>query len=180
VFINAYGYHVLSQTDFLPYMLGGKYNADWSKIHSDYPFLTKGANLKQLRYYYLITLGYHFNSTRAVFWSYYNGKNKNDWIEMLLHHMITVVLYMFSYMLCLTKLGSLVMFLHDWADIWTPLTKMFVETTYKTPAIIGAALLWISWVYSRLIVLPFLYYYGIQVVPKSEIYPNWQVPGHVD
>jgi len=133
-----------------------------------------------VKMYYLITLGYHINSTRAIIWSWYNNKNRNDWIEMLLHHMLTVALYMFSYMLMLIKIGSLIMFLHDWADIWTPFCKIFVETTYKKMTVFGAAVCWFVWVYSRLIVFPQIIYFGIHAYPKPYIYPNWQQKDHLD
>jgi hypothetical protein len=149
-------------------------------MYLEYPDIKTGGYTKELKMYYLITLGYHINSTRAIFWSYCNNQNKNDWIEMLLHHMLTVALYMFSYMLLIIKHGSLIMFLHDWADIWTPFVKIWVETTYKKMTIAGAAICWIVWVYSRLIVFPQIIYYGIHAYPKPTMYPNWQQEGHID
>ena len=105
---------------------------------------------------------------------------KNDWLEMTLHHLLTIILYVFSYMIGFLKIGSLIMFLHSWVDIWSPFTKIWVETHYGKLTIFGAAMTWIIWVYSRLIVFPQIIYYGILIYPYSKLYPNYNVPNHPD
>ena len=73
---------------------------------------------------------------------------------MTLHHLLTIILYIFSYMMGFLKIGAIIMFLHSWVDIWSPFTKIWVETHYSKMTIFGAAMTWIIWVYSRLIVFP--------------------------
>ena len=134
-------------------MFGKSYNS-MSKMWFEYPCISTGGYLKSVRTYYLITLGYHLNAMRVVIWAYFVGKSKNDWIEMSLHHMLTIVLYMVSYKIEFIKIGALIMFVHDWADIWSPFAKIWVETNYKNLTIFGAFMTWTVWVYSRLYVFP--------------------------
>ena len=154
VIINIYGYCVLSKTEFLPYMMMGKYDNKLEDMYSDFPCLHKGGYMLSLKNYYLITLGYHLYQQWRVFNQWQKGCLKNDWIEMTLHHSLTIGLYIFSYMMGFVKIGSLIMFLHSWVDIWSPFTKIWVETEYKNLTIIGASMTWIIWVYSRLFVFP--------------------------
>ena len=93
---------------------------------------------------------------------------------MLLHHLLTIGLYMFSYMMGFVKIGSLIMFLHDWVDIWSPFAKIWVETNYDKLTMLGAGLTWSIWIYSRLIVFPQIVYYGILVYPIQMMYPNFE------
>ena len=89
-----------------------------------------------------------------VFWAYAIGESKNDWAEMTLHHFLTIILYVFSYLLNFIKIGSIIMFLHDWCDVWSPFTKIWVETNYDSLTVIGAVMTWTMWIWTRLIVFP--------------------------
>ena len=62
------------------------------------------------------------------------------------------------------KIGSLVMFLHDWVDIWSPFTKIFVETPYDLLTGFGAFMTWSIWIYSRLYVYPQVVYTILSVL----------------
>ena len=77
-----------------------------------------------------------------------------------------------------TKIGSLVMFLHDWADIPTSLLKFIVETNFKTATWVIGILNVIVWGYSRILVFPQIIYYGFIIHPAKLVYPNYLVPGH--
>ena len=93
---------------------------------------------------------------------------------MTLHHLLTIGLYVFSYLMGFAKIGSLIMFLHDWVDIWSPFAKIFVETPYDILTAIGAILTWTIWIYSRLYVFPQIVYYGVLVYPIQMLYPNYK------
>lgn len=90
-----------------------------------------------------------------------NQARRHDFMEMSLHHFATILLYFSSYYLNVTKFGSLVMYLHDWADISTSLIKVAAEAKYKPFPYIVAAINYIVWGYSRLIAFPMLIYYGM-------------------
>lgn len=44
---------------------------------------------------------------------------RHDYMEMMLHHIVTMFLYGFSYLVNMTLGGAVVMYLHDIADIFT-------------------------------------------------------------
>lgn len=52
---------------------------------------------------------------------------KSDFIEMTLHHLVTVYLYGFSHMTN-TLIGGPVAFLHNWADVVVSWTRLWAET----------------------------------------------------
>jgi len=79
---------------------------------------------------------------------------RNDFVEMMLHHIITLFLYGFSYLANLTDAGAVIMFLHDWADCPTSFVRCFTETTLTPITLVSAAGMVTVWGYTRLYVLP--------------------------
>jgi hypothetical protein len=84
---------------------------------------------------------------------------RNDFVEMLLHHLITIFLYSFTHMTHLSPGGAVVCLLHNWSDIFTAITKVFTETTVTSMSLIGAIGMVITWAYTRLYVFPYVIYY---------------------
>ena len=86
---------------------------------------------------------------------------------MFLHHLVTIFLYAASYMMNFTKIGSLIMFLHDCGDIFMKISKIFVETNFKKSTVIIAIWTWLFWNYSRLYVFPQIIWYGVYEYPSQ-------------
>ena len=61
--ITAYGYVVLSQTDFLPPMLGGNPDNKIENVWKDFPIVDDQAYAKHFKLYYLLGLSYHVMSS---------------------------------------------------------------------------------------------------------------------
>jgi len=80
---------------------------------------------------------------------------------MMLHHSVTIALYGLSYLCNLTTIGAVIMFLHDWADIFSAYARAFSETRFKLMATVNVVLLALTWLYSRLIVFPQVLYWGL-------------------
>lgn len=83
---------------------------------------------------------------------------RSDFVEMFLHHAVTLVLYGLSYMLYMLPGGSIIMYLHDWADIFLALARCFSETTLSSITLLGGVGLIVSWLYTRLIVFAYVIY----------------------
>ena len=79
---------------------------------------------------------------------------RGDFVEMFLHHVVTLMLYSLSYLLNMTAAGSVVMFLHDWADIFTSIVRCFTETTLLPFTLFGIVGMAISWAWTRLYIFP--------------------------
>lgn len=160
MFMTAYGYFVLKQTEYLPWFLGGSASsADVAKLYEKYPVQDHPEYNDSLRLYYLISFGYHIKSLYSL-WSDNRKAPRHDLLEMILHHVTTIMLYFYSYYNYIHKFGSLVMFLHDWADITTSFMKFIYETEYKSIIYANAFTNLFIWGYSRLFAYPLLIFYG--------------------
>eukprot|EP00160_Parvularia_atlantis_P013811 Unigene3081_Nuclearia_a/m.9465 Unigene3081_Nuclearia_a/g.9465 ORF Unigene3081_Nuclearia_a/g.9465 Unigene3081_Nuclearia_a/m.9465 type:complete len:372 (+) Unigene3081_Nuclearia_a:176-1291(+) len=114
-----------------------------------YPFQEQMPYIKE---YYLVSLAYHLHS---LLFHVFVSKRRNDFLEMLLHHVVAVMLISFSYLLNFVRGGALVMLLHDVADIPGYLVKSTVDTRFKYLTLTVYVSLLAMWGYARLYVLPF-------------------------
>ena len=88
-------------------------------------------------------------------------------MEMMLHHLITLFLCAFSYMLNMTLVGAIVMFLHDIADIPTQFVRCFSETTKFKTTICSVVGMIVTWFYTRIIVFPYCIYQFFIFYPEN-------------
>lgn len=79
---------------------------------------------------------------------------RNDFMEMFLHHVVTLLLYGFSYMVRFTQVGAVVMYLHDLSDIFATLVRCVTETTSFVVIIPSALMMLFSWFFTRIYVFP--------------------------
>lgn len=179
--ITIAGYNVLLKTDYLIPMLGGSSLITIESLYTDFPIIDNLQYSTEVKNYYLLTLGYHLTSMYKLFRS--NSKaRRSDFMEMFLHHLLTIALYMVSYLTNMIKIGSIIMFLHDWADVPTAFTKFGVELEGKfwsTFSWCMAFPILPLWGYSRLYVFPFIVYYQ-WIAPFTQIAPNYLLEGHLD
>lgn len=91
---------------------------------------------------------------------------RHDYMEMMLHHIVTMFLYGFSYILNITLGGAVVMYLHDIADIFTQYVRCFCETTFGTATLISALGMTVTWFYTRILVFPYFIYVCCVQVPN--------------
>lgn len=149
VSVTIWGYYVLRDTDYLPWCLFGK--GELNSLNVSYPTPKWPVGLRE---YYLGTMGYHVHQL----FQHALHPMRNDFVEMFLHHVVTLVLYGGSYLVNMTDAGSVIMFLHDWADIFTSFVRCFTETTLTTLSVLSAVGMTLSWFYTRIVVLPFIIY----------------------
>ena len=97
------------------------------------------------------------------------NERRNDFVEMMLHHVLTIVLYTAGYLINCVELGILVVYVHDWADMFGHFGKCFSETDFKAIQYLNAVTMWLGWLISRLIMFPITVYTGIFIVPPSKI-----------
>jgi hypothetical protein len=85
-------------------------------------------------------------------------KRRNDFLEMMIHHTVTLILFTWSYYVLHTKFGIIIAFLHDVSDVTTYLVKLFVDTKYTTTTLSLYVTTLIFWFYFRLICFPLIIY----------------------
>ena len=76
-----------------------------------------------ISFYYNIELGSYLHQ---LMWT---EVSRSDSLEMMLHHIVTILLILFSYLTNFTRIGASILLLHDAADIFLESAKIFVYTS---------------------------------------------------
>ena len=103
----------------------------------------------------MIALGYHLYSLIA----HCTGPSRPDFFEYLLHHLITVVLIMCGYFLNFMPISGTISLVHDVADVFVYLARVFVDTIYDKISFVFYLGLMITFAYGRLYIYPFYLIY---------------------
>ena len=70
-------------------------------------------------FYYLVELGAYLHQ---LAWT---EVTRSDAIEMIIHHVVTILLIVFSYLLNFSRIGTVILLLHDAADVFLESAKCF-------------------------------------------------------
>jgi len=113
---------------------------------------------------------------------YFHGRKRNDYEEMLLHHIVTATLYVGYLQSNFTCIGTLIAFEQDLADVLVQLSKMFSSTRFKKLTISLFLSMVVVWAYTRLYVLPMLIYSIVSdLIPNHMVHtdPSWLFTSYV-
>lgn len=84
-------------------------------LWKDYPHIPLAGTLK---FYYLTQTAFYLHQVLIL-----NAEaRRKDHLQMMTHHVITVVLMTLSYYCNFTRVGCLIMVLMDWCDIFLPVS----------------------------------------------------------
>ena len=147
-FVVGFGYYIAKDSYFFPSSLGG--HGDLETVMNDLPFFNL-EGIFYLKEYFMIQLGYHFHSLIVHICS----PIRNDFMEMLLHHTMTVMLVSLSYLMNYLPMSLLILFSHDVSDAFVCYSRFFVDTDYTNCSLGSYIGLMTTWVYTRLIIFPF-------------------------
>jgi hypothetical protein len=147
--IAAFGYYVLSQTNYFPRILFG--NGELSNCFiGGYPDWIYHKKPDLFNVYYLVALAFHLTDLIWLLWIY---ELQTDFRMMLVHHICTISLIIFSYLCNYSNLGSVIMFLHDFGDIFVYIARVFLNTRApEYTKISSGILLLFVWIYTRIYV----------------------------
>lgn len=136
--------------EYYPTYLGG--TGDYTLLFNNHPYQTHVPYLKE---YYVLSTSYHFGQLCK----HLIGKKQNDFVEMLLHHTVTIYLLVFSYLINIWECGAIISYIHDASDIMGHITKAMGQTTIKD-SIIGPSFvgMMVCWFYMRCLMLPYCTY----------------------
>ncbi|KAK2706250.1 ceramide synthase 6-like isoform X2 [Artemia franciscana] len=101
--------------------------------------------------YYMLELSFYWALTLQHF---QNVRRKDFW-EMLVHHLATICLLVFSLVVNFTRVGTLVLVIHDVADIFLEGAKLMRYIRYTKACDIFFAIFTLIWIVSRLGYFPF-------------------------
>ncbi|KAL5725610.1 sphingosine N-acyltransferase [Ranunculus cassubicifolius] len=106
----------------------------------------------KLKGLYMYAAGFYTYSIFAlVFWE----TRRSDFGVSMIHHVATVILIVMSYILSLSRVGSVILALHDASDVFLEVGKMSKYSGYERVASVSFILFVLAWVILRLTYYPF-------------------------
>ena len=124
--LTILGYFILKDLDYYPKSLFGK---GWlpNMFIKGYPnsFYLEKPPLFDL--YYMICLSYF---TTDLIWLLFINDKQSDYINMLLHHICTISLIIFSHLVHYSNVGSIVLIVHLETDIFVHMTRFLLQTDF--------------------------------------------------
>lgn len=127
----------------------------------------------EIWWYYNFELGFYLSLIISQFFDVH----RKDFWQMFIHHIITVCLLCFSWACNFHRVGTLVLIIHDFADI--PLEGSKMTNYLKKPQLANVIFTFFTfcWIYSRIGLLPYrviIYstYYGLSCI---EMFPAYYI-----
>ena len=108
----------------------------------DYPYHTVDPDIWL---YYMVELAFYWSLS---FTQFFDVKRKDFW-EMFIHHNTTIALMMFSWSTHFTRVGSLVLIIHDCSDHLLELAKIFRYINYRKSCDVVFVIFALVWVVTR-------------------------------
>ena len=121
--ITIFGYIILKDLPYFPKSMGGKGYMP-TMFLPGFPNSYFHEKPPLFNFYYNINLAYFFCDFIFLFIS----EKKRDFINMLLHHICTISLIIFSFITNYSNIGCLVLFCHMESDILGHVTRFIVQT----------------------------------------------------
>lgn len=146
-FIFVYGLYVMSGKPWL-----------WDIRHCWYDYPNHSVD-DDVWWYYMISLAFYWSMT---FTHFFEAKRKDFW-QMFFHHLVTIALITFSWTCNLTRIGTLVLIVHDCADIPLQLSKMSIYSGHKAFCDAVFAIFAIMWIVTRVGIYPIWILYSTAV-----------------
>lgn len=162
--MSVFGYIVLRECEYFPKELGGKgYMA--KMFEEGYPNSFYHEKPKFFNLHYFISLSYSFLDW---IWLVFIYDRQSDFWNMVLHHLCTTSLIIFSYITNYSNIGSIVIFLHNVSDVVLYLNRMLIYCQFPPfPKKIIPISIIVSFLYTR------LYVFG-QVIYTIYYYITWE------
>ena len=126
LFLTLFGYYVLKDLNYFPKALLGKGSLP-NMFIKGYPNSFYLEKPPLFNFYYMLCLSYF--SSDAIWLIFINAK-QTDFINMLLHHVCTISLIIFSYLVNYSNVGAIVLFLHVETDIFVHSTRFLIQTDF--------------------------------------------------
>lgn len=133
---------------------------DINQCYRNYPYHSVS---NDVWWYYMISMAFYWSLSISQF---FDVKRKDFW-QMFIHHIVTIVLLSFSWVTNLTRIGSLVLLVHDSADIFLEVAKMAKYANYQKFCDFVFVIFTILWIVTRVGIFPFWIIYSTLIeAPK--------------
>lgn len=121
-----------------------------------------------LWWYYVIGLSYFWASTFLQVHS--PGRSTFDKVQMMLHHLFTILLMLFSWSCNFARSGSLVLFIHEVADVPLLAAKMLTYAGFKAVTDAAFVVFLLSWAVTRCYLYPFWFLKEVLIRPDATVH----------
>ncbi|XP_068188732.1 ceramide synthase 2a isoform X2 [Antennarius striatus] len=138
---------------------------DLKKMWKDFP---KMSLLPSQYWYYMIELGFYI----SLIFSVATDVKRKDFKEQIVHHIATIVLISFSWLVNYIRGGTLIMLVHDSADYLMESAKMFNYAGWRRTCNFMFTMFAAMFFITRLIILPFWIIHATMIYPLS-LYPTF-------
>ena len=163
-FITIFGYYILHDLPYFPKSMLGKGHIS-NMFIKDYPDFYFYEKPPLFNFYYNINLAYFVNDFIFLFIM----ERQSDFIKMFLHHICTISLIIFSFIINYLHIGALVLFCHMESDILMHITRFLLQTDNPLILVGTVGILFtINFVYMRQFVLGQLIY-SFYTYPKFKL-----------
>lgn len=147
IIMVSLGYFIIKDSDFLPPSMGG--HGSIENLYVDWAVWRKPEHFDMI---FFIMSGYHIEALVSQIFK----ERTNDYIEMMLHHVVTLNLIIFSYMTHFDKFAILLIWLHNWSDIFASAARAFgysfvVLTLISYLSLISSFLYFRVYVFSQIV-----------------------------
>ncbi|KAF7988587.1 hypothetical protein HCN44_001160 [Aphidius gifuensis] len=141
---------------------------DIRECYNNYPYHSV---TDDVWWYYMISMSFYWCLSVSQF---FDVKRKDFW-QMFIHHKATIMLMCFSWVGNLTRIGSLVLVIHDCADIFLEAAKIAKYSNYQKLCEFIMVTFTLIWLVTRMGFYPFWIIYSTsitapQIVPMFPAY----------
>ncbi|RKO86832.1 TRAM/LAG1/CLN8 homology domain-containing protein, partial [Blyttiomyces helicus] len=128
-------------------------------------FLQKGNISELLKFYYKMCFGSYAYGSISLFFE----ARQKDFVLMIVHHVVTLLLIQLSYFRGFHRIGGVVLFLHDISDPFMEAAKMALYTGHNKVADILFGAFAVVFIITRNWIFP---YYVIGSIPSTAVFPD--------
>ncbi|XP_041868029.1 ceramide synthase 2a [Melanotaenia boesemani] len=137
---------------------------DVKQVWEDFP---KMPLLPSQYWYYIIELGFYV----SLVFSVASDVKRKDFKEQIVHHVATIVLISFSWMVNYIRAGTLTLVLHDASDYLMESAKMFNYAGWRRTCNFIFVVFAAVFIITRLVIFPFWIIHTTAIYPLSEYNP---------
>jgi hypothetical protein len=140
---------------------------DLRAIWAGWPLDQTASN--EVRWYYFLSMGHYLH----LFVTQFFEPRRKDWWEMFIHHIVTMALLFFSYIVNFVRIGTVVLLCHDGSDVFLELAKLFNYMKMGTLCDATFVIFALAFFIGRLVLYPWRVVY-VAVVLGSEQVGVWR------
>ena len=147
--ISVFAFFVLKDCDFFPIYIGG--NGSLKNTYKPgYPDSFYFPRPKYFDLHYLICLSYSLADLIYLLFIY---EKQTDFLNMLLHHICTITLILYSFITNLSNIGSVVLLIHNVTDVAVHITRFGIRAKFpEIFLIVTGIILILVFIYLRLFI----------------------------